>query len=256
MKTIRIEGIKQLRFKLPEKWSEVTRNSFIRIAPLLLDSNFDLNTFRFKLLYALSNLSRKKFSRLLPEATEETELYNASAISELLKEVAFLQKLLFRTDLIKSIGRWPFKFRAVGNNLHRISFDQWLLANAHAKSFFTATDSKTNKKHLNEMFVSLYTPWFMPWRSFIAPVNRLFAHVLPKKLKYAILANFIGLKAAVIANNPHLFSKSGSKDPNFNELITELAGNKFGEVEKVGSKPASLILTYLNKTIRENENRK
>lgn len=253
MNTIRITGIRNLTFKLPSHWSEVSLTSFLKLAPMMLAFNFDVNAFRFQLLRVVSGMSKRQFVKLLPEGDEDTMLHNASAIENVLEKLEFLQTLKFNNDLIGPIGVWPIRFRAVGNNLHKISFDQWLMAGAFAQAYFKAKNKKQEQDYLNKLFASLYAPWFMPWRDWMLPVLSVFATIVPRSLKYAILVNFLGLKADLIATHSHLYTGKNNKKPNFNELITELAGSKFGEVQAVGRKSAVMILTYLNKTIREQE---
>ena len=257
MNLIKIEsGISNIKLELPANWSEVKRRVFFRLAPMLLAYNFDVYTFRFRLLKAVSGLSKRAFIKLLPEADEDTMLHNAAAIEKVLEKLEFLQTVKFSTDLVGSIGPWPFRFSGVGNNLHLISFDQWLLAGAYASAYFNAKNKKEERQNLNKLFASLYSPWFMPWREWLMPVLGIYARLLSNSVKYAILVNFLGLKAHLIAKFPHLYKGKNDKAPNFNELITELAGAKFGNVQQVGKKEAVFILTYLNKTIREQEKTK
>lgn len=254
MKSIRIQiGKKNIRFALPESWIDVNLSALKQIAPFIIQQTILPDEIHIKLLYAASGLKKKQFFKLFPKTDQQTELENTNALQSLLEEIKFMQELSFTKDIVGSIGVWPFKMRDVGNNLHRISFDQWLFAAAKAQAYFTAKTIKDKQAALNQLFAALCSPWFMPWREWLLPFNHLIARLLSTNLKLAILVNYLGLKAGLLTRFTHLFSEDNKKNPNFNELITDLAGNKFGQVEEVGKQGAVFILTYLNKSIREQE---
>lgn len=245
-------GNTKIKFNLPTSWNEVSRSMLLRLAPFIIQQTILPQEINIKLLYAASGLSKKPFFNLFPDTDAQTQLENTALLQNLLDSLKFLHTLRFKKDIIGTIGVWPFKMRGIGSNLHRISFDQWLLAAVNAQSYFTAKEPKHKDEALNKLFAALYSPWFMPWRDALIPLNNFIARLLSTKLKLAILVNYLGLKAELLSRFTHLFTED-NKNPNFNELITDLAGNKFGQVEEVGKQAAVFILTYLNKSIRDQE---
>jgi hypothetical protein len=218
---------------LPQSWNEITAQQFIRVAAVLA-SDCDLFAGQVKLLWILSGLKAKKFSKI-----------DTDELPTLIEKIEWCRDLTIDKCFFPEIKHNGIIFHGPGDGLDDMVLDQFIAAD----HFFIAYHQDKNPETLNALISVLYLNQEFQEKTFLKTADR-FAN-LDEDLKAAIYINYMGMRNFFIKLYPGPFSsKKGDGemptmlDP-WSKLKDDLAGDKFGFVSTIGSQSLHLIFKHL-----------
>jgi hypothetical protein len=216
--------------KLPNSWQDLSQQQFIDIAAILSSGTTDYGG-RIKLLWILSGLPAKKFTRI---PIEEVESY--------LPQTEWVKELIIERSFFPSIATSIFKkIKGPEDRLQNFTLDQFILTDYYLSAYLT----EKSEENLNSLLLNLFAEQSGKIKK------------LPGHIKNALFINFTGMRAFFVQMYPGCFSKEASEGGiqsalhPWDKMKDDLAGPKFGKVEEVGQQNAHLVFTHLQNNIEK-----
>lgn len=236
---------------IPSSWNELSMRQVRFAARLMLKKTSVFNFCLFSLI---------KFLRIphrwLRCIDGETMYILSEKTHFLLEENTFTVNLF---PVLKIKGR---RYYGPASNLYDIT----LIEYAKAETRFIKYSETNDRKYLNELIAILWRPrkffFFKRYKyddRFINNADSISR--LPEDITFSIFLFFYGCRNYIIQSFPHVFIKTedDATTENFGwaGLINDLAGTKFGDIDKTSDTYLYTILLYLEQcAMREIENRK
>jgi hypothetical protein len=236
-------------FTFPGAWEELTPLQLGQVV-LLRSSGINEDALKYRMLRMLASIPKRLFERMhMGDVIEfvSGKLYAIKELNFLFAEPVFEKSLVheFKLSSHRRVAgvRLPGTVRWQGpkNQLKNFTVLQFSMAD-HCLQVLQASKST---EALNNLLGALYHPEGEPWNAAGIEQRGHALSVLPLHLKLAAVFNYQAVRAGLPALYPHTFGKRKDDDaPDFgiDGLMEALAGDKFGEVDRVGDKPLTAAL--------------
>lgn len=221
---------------LPENLNHMTHEDFMCYFRIKTGINdvFDLEHFASSILGLPKNLIQKQSKSSLSQIINESYILEIGCYSE----NSFFPPIAW-------IWRGP------SDSFMKTRFKQFGLMDQAINLFLEAEDPDEIKKQIPIFMAAAYTPFGLPWNNWIGNLNHfIFKRIRFKKMAYAA-ESFLLLRSWLVELYPETFSSQGSsgRDFGFQGIQVQIAGDKFGTVEKAGKARLHDVFTHIEQQI-------
>lgn len=243
---IHIDQGKQKRFNLllPENWNELSKRKFIAAAHFVFESKNHEFEIKAMLFCALTGLKYKHFINIFHLSHRNVEAYWEES-PDVIAMVDQVQGFLEQVELSKSkLKRYKLWF-GPSERLENMTLKQYKFADPH---FTAAMEDGLDEELLDDFLSLLYRPFGLPFILKLQGIIKWFVKKWPRKVKLAMLLNYIGIRNALAHEFEDLFSGGSSKkfDPMWvQKLIYDLPGDKFGKVTEIEKLPVPEAFEFM-----------
>lgn len=244
---------KVINLPFPQNWNEVKRSRFLNSAELLFSKKMDTYQVKSFLFCRISGLKYSKFISIFKKAYSDPDAAWEEGV-ELIQTIELVDPLLEEIHLKKSHLKSYWLWQGPSERLENITLNRW----KYIDPYFTATMEGGIEPHLLDEFISLlYKPFFLPWNERLTETYKNLIRKWPRKLKLAMLLNYIGIRNALAKEFDLVFSKPPSNsskdfDPLWvQKLIYDLPSEKFGELKKIGNLKVPDALEFMQYIIEK-----
>jgi len=241
----------EVDIRLPESWEEISQYKFIKLANILIDDELTDIERNIRVCLLLSGEKEETFCDI-----DYTDLKDKA-----FPVIQFVQELIFSKSMVQELHLKDSIIYGPGELMENMSFDQYRWAQIRTTQLFDIEKGKfdfDNNDLLTELAATLYRIEKDEWNDeMFKRLSRNFLRV-DKKLKVAIVLNFIGLIHAFKGRYPAAFSEEESDSglPSmlhpYDVLIDELAGPNFGKKSEVYSTNVHDIFSHIQ-NLKEKE---
>lgn len=260
MKTLTFDHIRPVSIDIPETWNELTRRQLLNVSKWL-DADMPEAPKKLKLLMALMDVRWYQFA-----LQWKFFFLDPNAIPDLLKLTDFLfeeNKLSnWLIDNVKVKGQRLF---GPMDKLSNITLGEF----SFTETYFMQFHQNQSDHYIHKLIAVLYRPADMgvdegdireEFNEYKIENRAILISKLPNNVKLAILYNYIGCRNAIVSLFPRIFNAEGQDNQGskfgWADVIVQMAGEKFGDVDETSRKNLFSILIHQNHLIDENERMK
>lgn len=234
--------------QLPETWNDLSRSQLLAFARIAFDKSKSSEKQRIELMYHILNIPYREFFGL--ELTTVMELWDSMPF--LSKEPFITKNIIkgfwlngiyylgpdsdFSNTKVLETGWWDKYYLDYCKSKNEWDLDQAIACMFRPVNF---------TKHLNPFHI--YEDYRVTFNMASVESRAKKLKKLNPHLKNAIYLQFAGNRKAFELNYKEVYSLKERSTPTFGflELIIDLAGPKFGDVEAVEKKNWTVVLSFL-----------
>ncbi len=265
--------VREKDYMLPENWQECDRDDMAIVTELLYTHKLYETAFFVSLALNLLSLRNKKLLRTYMKLDRLAEHERKRGGHFFQEQLTGLKDELYRaarplrewvTDKpTATVPLWPElchgKYRCTRPGMTDLRYIDYVQADAACRDYFQAGNDAKAQQALNRLMCALYAPVSSKGSRKPIPeddakaMKRMEADMAaqPLQVKLAALVFFESCNALLLEEFPMIFSGSDNGDGECRfgpvGLIIEVAGEKFGDVDKTAESNLYTLLTYLEK---------
>lgn len=227
-------------YLLPESFNDLSPKQFLQVVQILAlprDAFFKYCA----ALYVFSNHKKKKFRKI--------------PVQEIAQLTEHLQWLSKADELLLEESKLPYWRLSKGPGQYMLDLTLRQMEDADACISALVEDQEPDLDNLVLLFAVLYRPFWLPYSRWSA--ETWWAWWVKKRVKRVVLEaallNYIGLRKALAALFPLTFSSGDSEGQlkvfGVDVLIDSIAGDKLGDIDKVGSRKIREIFIHVESAL-------
>ena len=237
--------------QLPESWAELSAVQFAAVAEART-MGADKDALKVHLFRILTGMPDAMFHRI--ELSDLLQVCTNDAHEEWAETCPFMNWLLDEPVLEKSmlseVQHNGVTYQGPKSGLGNFTVLQFSFGDL----CLSALKAEPGEKALNNLMGALHHEHGMLWDNDGIEARAEQLSSLPLATKLAAVLNYQGCRATLPLRYPKTFKAAGKDDAfGIDGLIESLAGEKFGEVDRVGSKPLHLALVHCERLIERQE---
>ncbi len=234
-----------------EGWHELTQDQFCAVAEARTMAG-DKDALKVHLLRLLTGMTDAQFHNM--RLDDLLELCSDEVHNEWVEACPWLNWLLeepvLEQSMLPEVKHDGIHYQGPKSGLGNFT----VLQLSFADLCLQALNDQPDEKALNNLLGALYHEFGTLWSNESIEERGLVLARLPLATKLGAVLNYQGSRATLPLRYPRTFrATQGKEDFGIDGLLESLAGDKFGEVDQVGSKPLHLALVHCERMLQREE---